>query len=607
MPCAALLAAVLAAGPTTSAPASAPAMLPDRYMALSEVRPGMKGLGKSVFKGTEIAEFEVEVIGVLRRVGPQQDVILVRCAGQGLEESGVIMGMSGSPIYIDGKLVGALAYAWRFSKAPLAGITPIEAMLRIGAAPPASVPSRKMGSDPIFHLPPITVDGRTYGRIRLLDRPPEKPLDDEADLPTLSPIVTPVTVKGVGPQTLAQLRPILAQAGCLAVPTGGAAPGSLPGLEPALEPGAVCAVSLATGDIDLTAIGTVTDRVGDTVWAFGHPFNGDGAVELPLSTGAILAVLPSVQNSVKFGVPLKAVGRISHDEVSGLRGTLGASAATIPLHVRTHRPPRPPADYRIALLRHPALTPSVLRLLLAETLTAPAALPQECTVAYEATLDFAGQPPLRLANVFAGPLGAGQTVTRVALVAQELLTNDIQKLDLRSVDVAATVEEGMKSAAIESVRLDTPRLKPGQDAVVQVVLRPYRGEREVVTLRLPIPRETPEGPYTIAIADARSALRTDLTARPHRLEPRTVEDLIAVLSEERDNRKVYARLTLPEGGVAVDGRELPRLPDSAVRLLGAAQWTGSVTPLRRLIAADIQTPYVIEDGASVQVEVTHRP
>jgi hypothetical protein len=149
MPTALLVATVLAAAPT-------PTTLPDRYMALKDVKPGMKGTGKTVLKGTEIVEFQVEVLGVLHNIGPQQDLILVRCAGQGLEETGIIMGMSGSPIYLDGKLIGALAYAWEFSKVPIAGVTPIEEMLAIGSGAEAGPTTREAADSPGSQATPTT-------------------------------------------------------------------------------------------------------------------------------------------------------------------------------------------------------------------------------------------------------------------------------------------------------------------------------------------------------------------------------------------------------------------------------------------------------------------
>ena len=609
MPYAFLVAAALLAAPATSVPAS----LPGRYMPVSAIQPGMKGIGKSVFKGTAVVDFQVEVLGVLKNIGPKRDLILVRCSGQDLETSGVIAGMSGSPIYIDGKLIGALAYSWRYAKAPIAGITPIEEMLEIGQGEPAATrpaagtrPAAAAPGSVHRLLPAIEVDGRTYGRVRVVERAPAGGAADE-DVPALAPIATPVTVSGAKPETFAQIKTLLARSGCLAVQAGGLKAAPLKDLEAALEPGAVCAVSLVTGDIDMTAFGTITDRVGDTVWAFGHPFNGDGAVEMPLWTGAILAIMPSQLNSFKFGVALKPVGRLTRDEFPGIRGEVGPLARTVPLTVRTHVKPRKPVDYRFALVRHPDYTPSFLRMVLAECFVAQSSLPPECTVTYEATLEFAGRPPIRLGNVFDGSSGAAAAIQRVALTAMELLQNDIQKVELDRASVTFEVEPTRTSAAIESLRIDTPKVKPGGEVVAQVVLLPYRGEREIVTVRLAVPKETPEGTYSVTFCDARSALRIDLQARPHRLEPRTLDDLFAVVAEQLDNRKVYARLTLPDAGVAVEGRELPRLPGSALRIFGGSQWSGAITPVRRVIGAETATKYVVEDSAQGQVEVTLKP
>jgi len=606
MPYALLVAALLTA--------PAPTTLPARYMPLTDIKPGMKGTGKTVLKGTAIVEFNVEVIGVLRNMGPKQDMILVRCSGQGLEKTGVISGMSGSPIYLDGKLIGALAFAWQFTKSPIAGITPIEEMRAIGtgagggrAGTGASATARPPTAAGLHSLlPPITVDGKTYGRVRVLPKPPTRPAPDEA-FPVLSPIVTPVMVSGASKETFKRLKPLLARAGCAPVQSGGLPAKAVEGMTARLEPGAVCAVSLVTGDLDLTAIGTVTDRVGDVIWAFGHPFYGDGEADMPLSTGAVLAVLPSQEFSFKFGTALKPVGSITADEVAGIRGVVGKVASTIPLDVHVRVKPRETDRYRYHLIRHPNYTPGLIRMMTYQSIFARSYLPKECHVRLDAALEFRGQKPVQMSNVYAGVDGAFTAIRRVTLVADTLINNDIKPVTLERGRVSVTVEKGLNQAFLESLRLDTPKVKPGETIEARVVLRPFRGEREIATIRLTVPPETPEATYTLVVCNASSAGRIDLRARPHRVEPRTLEDLFSLVREDLDTRHLYARLRLPEGGVAVEGRELPRLPAFALQVFSGTRWSGAVTPIRRVLAGHAPTRWVLHGSLQEEVQVTKKP
>jgi len=608
-----LVAAALAALPT--------APLPDRYMPVNDIKPGMTGVGKTVLKGTEIVEFKVTVLGVLRNVWAKQDMILIRCAGQNLEKTGIIAGMSGSPIYIDGKMIGALAYGWSFAKEPLAGVTPIAEMLRVGEHTVKPKPAEKADGDgkkkdgdrperPASRVhrlwPPVKVDGRTYGRIRIATTPPTRPEADPA-FPTLSPIPTPVMIAGAGKDTAKRLRPMLARAGCLPIQAGGAKPKVPADLEARLEPGAVCAVSLVTGDVDYTAVGTVTERVGNTIWAFGHPFYGDGETEMPLATGAVLAVMSGQSSSFKFGVALKQVGAIRRDESACIRGEIGAVPQTVACTARVHVKPEPPVTYRFNVLRQREYTPTLLRWVLYDAVFARSALPTECTVTFDASLNFPGRKPLKLGNIYAGSYGAMAMIGGVSNAAGELLFNDIEPVTLKSVETSITVEPGFRQAFIESMRMDTPKVKPGGEVKARVVLVPYRAEREIVPVSLTLPKEMPEGAYTLVVCDADSARSIDRAARPHRLEPRTLDDLFAVLRERHDNRRLYCRLQLKDQGVAVSGRELPRLPAFAMQVFGASRWSGAVTPLRRVVGASVPGSWILNGRLAETFQVTLKP
>jgi len=325
------LAAFLAIAPSLAAQSS-------KFMSVDEVRQGMKGFGKTVFQGTTIEQFDVEVLGVLKNFAPRQDMILARLSGGPLEKTGVIAGMSGSPVYIDGKLVGAVAYAFPFAKEPIAGIQPILQMLGILDQKPGSTPKIAQASSGT--LPSESPTAFVLGQLqKLADGIPLHQLLLPQSLlsaspfqaggaPSLMHIQTPLLVSGASQTALQQFAPLFNAFGFTPVQAGGgASAASLKAAAPSkLEPGSSVNVEMIRGDLSWSANGTVTYVDGDRVYAFGHPNLSAGPTDVPMSAGYVISLLPNVQNSFKLAVPLDVVGSFQQDRSTGIAGTLGATS-----------------------------------------------------------------------------------------------------------------------------------------------------------------------------------------------------------------------------------------------------------------------------------------
>ena len=301
-------------------------------MHVADVKAGMKGYGLSVFSGTAIEKFDVVVVDVVRNFNPQYDVILIRCKGANLEHTGAVAGMSGSPIYLydsagKAKMIGAFAYGWQLSKDPLAGVQPIEYMLRLptqyAANTVAAAALDSIGQPGHWALDDVAI--KPWGR----NIPVARPTADSAG-PNMhmQPLATPLMAGGISAASLAQIAPIFLASGLVPMQagTGGASAEAVADV-PKIEPGSVLAVPLLTGDIELTAVGTCTETVGDEIFGFGHPFQGEGHIELPVGSGSVATVVANYLTSFKLGFLSKPMGTLTTDQIVGVAGRRRAAGA----------------------------------------------------------------------------------------------------------------------------------------------------------------------------------------------------------------------------------------------------------------------------------------
>ncbi|MEL6185417.1 MAG: hypothetical protein AAFU79_12410, partial [Myxococcota bacterium] len=545
----------------------------DQLFPLAEVRRGLTGVGFTVFEADVPEPFGVEVLGVLEgMLGPGEDVILARLTGERIRFTGVISGMSGSPVYIDGRLVGAVAYRFgSFAKEPIAGITPIERMLPVfesSGSPTAT------GLPLPFDAAAVLADrGRaprgapTLGATATFAPRFSARNDGQA-------IATPVAAAGLHPgaferlaQTLEQGSMRLVAAGAAGVPRGGASSkGAAAGRVAAapLLPGAPIAARLTRGDIDLSAIGTVTYVEGSRVLAFGHPFVGEGRVGFPMATASILNTLASEAGSYKQGLPAEEVGSISQDRLTAIGGKLGgAPLKMVPLGVtvvdgsrRIRTEVEIVEDPRwLSLLTDTVVTSAVLRRLSAEA---------GGTVKMKAGFQV-GDRYLEVQDSYAAPAPlrvAGYAAQDAAVLLSLISRNDLEPASVSRVEVELAVDDEVRVIALETAVVEPQRVYPGQIVEITARLRPYRGRIRQQRLRVEIPIDAPAGPLRIHVGGGLELDRRDVRAggRP---QPRTLDGLLGLLAERRPASALYARLYLPQQGLRWGTELLPGLPVSA--------------------------------------------
>lgn len=585
--------------------------LPADVFPLSQVRPGMKGYGKSVFRGTHIETFEVEVLGVLERWDSAGGhVILVRITSGPPVERGaqVIAGMSGSPIYLQDKVAGAIAYGWGFSKEPIAGVRPIEDMLKAleeakreeARQFPPSPPSV-----PVAYRPrsPLRVAGEPISRVLLYERVPPS-LEPLPHMGYLLPMGGVLQVGGLSPRTLEWLRPRLEAWGFEVVQ----GPGASSEVEPVeLEPGAALGVQLMTGDIDAAAIGTVTYRQGDYVLAFGHPFAQLSGAELPVSTARVIEILPSLSRSFKFGATMEVVGSLIYDDFRAIVATLARRPRMIPVTVSVHDLARNRhRTLSVQVLGDRDLAPSFILSALAEPVQVEFGQVKEAMVRTLTEVKPAGRPPLRREDWF---FGRGfldfRAIDDLASMLSLVTANIFEPTDVEWVSVEVSMEPGRRTALIERVEVDRDVVQPGDTVQLTVTLRPYRAERVIRTLSLKVPDAAPPGVAQLGVGAGGQALalRASLGAPP--LEPDNLEQLLQRFLERYRANELVAYLALPAVGVVAAGRGLEALPPTIAGMLLSPRST-RLPLVREGVQEVMETPWVLQGTQRLTLRIVGR-
>lgn len=589
---------------------------PKTYWSVDEIRTGMKGTGRTVMTGTKLEEFGAEVLGVMRGVSPGRDMILCRLTGCNLEHAGIIQGMSGSPIYVDGKLLGAVAFAWEFAKDPIAGVTPFEQMVqyvrsndRRTAAEAGDKDKKAPGEIHAAHWDaPALIEG-----IAAEEHPAEAGALNVSGgaLAGMRPIATPVAASGFSPRALAFLTERFRPIG-LAPLAGGAATKRViqeEGSKP-LAPGSPLSIAMVTGDFDLSGIGTVTHVEGDRVYGFGHPMFSLGSCEFPLMTGYIHTVYPRASVSMKMGSPLKVVGVLDTDVSTGVAGRLGLKPDMLPLSVRVKTGRyADPRTFHVEVVREPNLMSTLVMSVLTNAIDTEGNLPEELTAHVKATVKLKGHDPIVVNDTVSGPrytgvMGPALMFSPIASIVNLLVKNPMEVVRVESIDCDVDIATGRTVASIEAIRLASDRLEPGQTLKAFVTLKPYKGDRQTVEVDLPLPSDIEEGRYDAVLCDMQNSLRRTFRNDPSLMEPHDIKGILRTIKTQTDPKRtaLYLHVPLPERGLAVEGQTLPNLPGSVRAVFATNRQTQEPTVRSDLLRV-ADTPWVIEGNQTLKFTV----
>jgi hypothetical protein len=575
-------------------------------LALSEVRPGARGVGRTVFEGTKVEEFQVTILGVLANTGPKQSLILARLEGGPLEKTGVMAGMSGSPVFIDGKLVGAVAYAFPFAKEAIAGITPIGDMIEATslqtprAAAARAMPFRAKMARPLDRASLVAVLKRPLEMIVPASRGPLS----SAGV-SLTPISVPLVFSGFAPETFAWASGVFSGLGFTPVtgPSAGSSTGlSAPLSAPPLEPGAAVGITLIEGDLDLSATGTITHIDGDRVYAFGHPFYNLGPTQFPMHKAYVHTVFPNLYVSSKVASPVEAaVGTIDQDRLTAVAGRIGKAPRMIPISVTLETSRGQQRKYAFRMVDDELFSPLLAYVSMLSVLQANERAFGTSTIHLEAQLTLKDGRTVDLEDVFADAQPAAEAAALVAAPLAYLLSNDFEPVNVEKVDVVASSYETNQSAALERAWVErTGPVRPGSTVNLKLLLRTYRGDVVEESVPFTLPANARPGAYTLLVADAPTLTLMEQREMRQSFLPKDLDQLIRAINALRRNNHVYVRLLRAEEGAIVGGEFLQSLPPSVLSVMGTAQGD-DVVPTRTasIWEHDLPTDYAISGSRTL--------
>lgn len=573
---------------------------------LSEVKEGMRGTAKTVFQGTKPTEFNVEILGVVPgAVGPKQDMIVGKISGGGADRTAVFAGMSGSPVYVNGKLLGAISYSFPFSKEAICGITPIEQMIQIfennpnskqKADSPRSISFAELAST---DWKPSFPRGAMIGSSVLAG-------SSSAALSSLAgqsfqPIATPVSFNGFSQETLNFFAPQLMNVGMLPIAAvGGAAKISPMKMydENTLLGGASVTMALTRGDYSMSAAGTVTLRDGEKIYAFGHPFLSLGSSDLAMSESHVVTVIPNINNSFKLAVPEAMVGAMTQDRNTGVFGSLGQAPKMIPVNLKVQTSRGNQETYNFEIANDSFLTPLLLNMTVYNSLTATERGLGETMVTVNGEVKIKGQEPLKIERRFAGMQAAQFSSGSIAAPVSALFRAGFTDTEITEVNLSFSSVDDSKTASLERISLNKGEVKAGETFEASAYVRTNTGQVFVQRIPITVPKDTPAGTLLISIGDGNSLQRLSQT---NQFVPKNLSELIKTINQIKKNDRLYVQAFRITNGAIIGAKELPNLPPSVLATLNNDRTAGGFTPtvLTALIEQEVAPAEFIITGQQV--------
>jgi hypothetical protein len=592
-----------------------------QFFPLKDVRPGLQGVGRTIFQGNKVQEFQVEFLGVLKNfLAPKHNVILARLSGGPLADTGVIAGMSGSPVYVDGRLVGAVALAFPFSKEAIAGITPIQEMLDVVPEAPVARVSEK--SRPSATTLPYKIAGTALhpsGSMRLI---PEDPAN-ELSVQNLMKILPPPAGNGALTDMLLPLRFGGFSAGAmdeysllfnrmgLRLMQGAAlssSPETMPANPKGPEPGTMVSLSLVEGDLNMNVDCTVTYRKGNDLYACGHRFLMVGPTKIPFSQSHVLASVPSIASSFKIDVPGPEVGTIRQDRFGAIYGVVGEKAPMIPVHIHLDSTLNTRTDYNFDIVEQPFLSPLLLNLGIVSTLSGTERSLGPSTLELRGSIRLKGGETVRIEDVASGEINTAIVAgASVSAPLNYLLAGNFPDLGIQGIELNIVSTDEMRVATLEQVWSTKSQVKPGDHIEVTGLLRTPSGGTVVEKIPVDIPESVDDKGLSLVVGSGMSlnAIQNHLT--PIATTPRDLHQLVRALNRMRRNNRLYALLMAPQRSLTLQGEEYPSPPPSLVQtFLADPAESSNATYGNASVVGDYQTKptqYTIQGEKTLYLKV----
>ncbi len=573
-----------------------------RYIRVDEIKPGMSAYCLTDYGEAGIEKFELKVVNVvagIRDLEPGRSSILVMGVDDRFKHTGLVAGCSGSPVYIDGRLAGALAWGYTFSKDPLYGVTPIEEMLEVGQTNEPGTPGGGSATSAAFAFDlskPIDlaeVDKQLAAR----------KLVRASSTSGAMALPCPLVISGLPVEACQQLTGPFEAMGFLAVPgLGDTAPTAG---DTALKPGGTLAIPLVTGDIKMSAVGTVTEVRGDRIYGFGHSLFGGGPTNLPMASGKVYTVVSNLVSSFKMATCSEVVGAITCDQSGAVVGRIGAKPRMIPLTIHCERfNALEPCTFNCQVAYHQELTANLVRAAISVAGLRGGPFPPYHTVEYDAAIDLADGRSIHFANTSSNTELAEAGVEVAGSLAL-LMNNPFRVAEIKGLRFDVRMMPKNIASFFWSVEVANPKVRAGDTIQAEVVVESFLKEKKKYQFEVEVPDNLPPGKYTLLFLGSReyeNFLHKSVPFRYLATNYQTlVDSLNGVLNVNRT--KLYCLLVLPPSGIALERAELPNLPGTKALILQSDRRAVAVQPYPRWIEKIVETGTVIADKEMVPITV----
>jgi hypothetical protein len=587
-----LLSAMALAQSATLNDGSGPRVVP-QTMPVSALHSGMRGVAYTVFEGTKPEPMDVEILGVLPNLnGPKSDLILARLHGQKVEYTGVVAGMSGSPVYIDGKLIGAISYRiGQFSKEPIAGITPIDEMLEIDALD-------RTQPEPMN----ATRLARTMSKTSVGSDTPSTDLQSFASM--MQPIDAPFVFSGFNESTIRQFSSQFAQAGL--TPVMGVGSASREHQPEPIEPGSAVSAVLVSGDLDIAATCTVTYIDPQRLLACGHPLTQYGMVDMPMTKANVVATLASPYYAYKIVNTTDEIGTFVQDRHSGILGRFGEEPKMIPVTVTIHGGSKP-NEMKFSVLNNAKLPPLIMMTTVYQALQSQNQYGDQVTYRMNGDIAVNGYPDVHMHNMFSSNDTAQSSVLAAMNLGEHfgrIFENPYSTPGINGVDLEFDVTPERRAAHLETARTDVTEARPGDELTIEAVLRPYRGDPIIRQIPVKIPTSVPRGQLRILVSDSETL---DHSRKVPSGFGRTLElgSTIDLLNKEHANNNLYVSLLEANPEAMVEDKVMPTLPLSVMNVMQGTRGAQDMYVSGESAVDETSTPmdYVVSGAQVLTVQI----
>lgn len=593
-----------------------------QFFPVSQVRPGMKGVGRTIFEGNQVQEFQVELLGVAKGVlAPKHDAILARLSGPTVNKTGVVEGMSGSPVYVDGKLLGAIAISFPYEKEPYTLITPIEDMLAVTPAASSARAQSEIPASAALEMPwyqsaiPVSTslvdrwipDNQSPSWTTLASRWAGRERDEA------SRFRLPLRFSGFDNQVISQYTPVLNAMGfdpmqAATMATSAAEDENAPAAAAGVTPGTMISMVLVRGDLNLNADCTVTYRHGNQLYACGHPVLSLGPAQVPFAPARVLGTVPSLAASFKIDVPGPIVGSIRQDRFGAIYGVVGDMSPVIPVHLRVDSSLGREADYHFDVAQQPVLSPLLVNMAVVSAITSTERVAGPSTLALSGSIALSDGESIKIEDVDSSPLSAaGGAGEAVAEPLSYLLNGQFPSLRIRGIDLTVKSESESRVATLEQVWSTRSEVRPGDHIEVTAVERTPSGETLSQTIPVTIPANVSDKTLSLVVGSGSAMNAVEMRFIRAGSPPRDLYQLVRELNETRRNNRLYALLMAPQRSFVMEGTDFPSPPPSLLQTFMADPAVSSkITYRGNSVVGDYQTapvPYSIAGEQTLLLKV----